>query len=158
MLTKVFPAALALAVAIGVLTELAITRSKVYTVADALTESETAIVNLKGQVTPTGRNTYIFEDRTGRIELQMCPTWYRRINLREHETITVTGEIIRQSGLSRHTIYTYITMGLIKPTQTTPTGQNLFGNEVIKRLGLIHSLNESGYTLRDLKEIFFRNR
>ena len=69
-----------------------------------------------------------------------------------------TGELIKQSGLSRHTIYTYITMGLIKPTQMTPSGQNLFNNEVIKRLGLIHSMNESGYTLRDLKEIFFRDR
>jgi len=68
------------------------------------------------------------------------------------------GELVKQSGFSRHTIYTYLTMGLIKPTQTTSTGQNLFSRDVIKRLKLIHNLNQSGYTLRDLREIFFKNR
>lgn len=68
------------------------------------------------------------------------------------------GELVRQSGFSRHTIYTYLTMGLIKPSQTTAAGHNLFSKDVIKRLELIHNLNESGYTLRDLREIFFKNR
>ena len=69
-----------------------------------------------------------------------------------------TGDVVRESGFSRQTIYTYLTMGLIEPRRTTPAGHNLFGRDVIKRLELIHNLNESGYTLQDIREIFFKNR
>ena len=68
-----------------------------------------------------------------------------------------TGELIRESGFSRQTIYTYMTMGLIKPQRTTSAGHSLFSKEIVKRLKLIHSLNESGYTLRDIRDIFFKN-
>jgi len=68
-----------------------------------------------------------------------------------------TGELIKESGFSRQTIYTYLTMGLISPKRTTPAGHNLFSKEVVNRLKLIHRLNESGYTLRDIRDIFFKD-
>ncbi|MBI2842970.1 MAG: hypothetical protein HYX78_06175 [Armatimonadetes bacterium] len=105
MLTKVFPAALALAISIGVLAELALTRSKIYTIAEALTESETAVVTVKGKVRPVGPNVYLLSDGTGRVELQTCPAWYRRIEMRESETVSVTGEILRPYNLPDGVLY-----------------------------------------------------
>lgn len=68
-----------------------------------------------------------------------------------------TGELIARSGLSRQVIYTYVTMGLIREADRTPAGHKLFHERTLTHIRLIRNLNEGGYTLRDIKEIFFRD-
>lgn len=106
MLMKVFPVALALAVAIGVLVELAFTGTKVYPIKAAVTEADSSIVTLSGTVRKVGHNRYVLIDDTGHAELQTCPLWYRIIELKMDENVTVTGEILKNSTPRPGSLYT----------------------------------------------------
>ncbi len=68
-----------------------------------------------------------------------------------------TGEVLKRAGLSREVFYRYLNIGLVKETARTPGGHNLFDESVFARLELIQQLNRSGYPLRDIKEIFFKD-
>jgi DNA-binding transcriptional MerR regulator len=70
------------------------------------------------------------------------------------EEMLPTGEVMKRSGLSRQVLYQYTTMGLISEVAQTKAGYRLYPVEVLRRLEIIRSLNEMGYTLRDIKEIF----
>ncbi len=65
-----------------------------------------------------------------------------------------TGEVMKRSGLSRQVLSQYTAMGLIKEIATTKAGYRLYPESVFRNLKLIRSLNEIGYTLRDIKDIF----
>ena len=67
-----------------------------------------------------------------------------------------TEEVLRAAGISRQVFYRYITLGFITPAEVTDTGRRLFDASVFGRLRLIRELNRSGYTLRDIRETFFR--
>ena len=67
-----------------------------------------------------------------------------------------TSDVVKRSGFSRQMVYTYTTMGLIQEAAKTPTGHKLYDESVFVKLKLIHDLHESGYTLRDIKQIFFK--
>jgi len=69
-----------------------------------------------------------------------------------------TAEVLRATGISRQVLYHYITLGLISPAEVTETGRRLFDESVFRRLELIRQLNRSGYTLRDIRETFFRRQ
>jgi len=69
-----------------------------------------------------------------------------------------TSEVAKRSGLSKQAIYNYLNMNLIKEKDKTPAGRFLFDSKVFKRLKLIRKLNQSGYTLRDIRDIFFKVR
>ena len=66
-----------------------------------------------------------------------------------------TADVVKRSGFTRQMIYTYTTMGLIAEAEKTPTGHKLYDEGVFVLLKLIHHLHERGYTLRDIKQIFF---
>jgi hypothetical protein len=67
-----------------------------------------------------------------------------------------TSEVLRLTGISHQVLYRYITLGLVEPSSTAESGQRLFHPMVVDLIELIQSLNESGYTLRDIKDIFFK--
>lgn len=69
-----------------------------------------------------------------------------------------TEEVLRAAGISRQVLYRYITLGFITPAEVTETGRRLFDESVFRRLELIRELNRSGYTLREIRETFFRRR
>ncbi len=69
-----------------------------------------------------------------------------------------TGEFLRRVGISRQTLYTYLTMGLIEEAELTQSGRHLFDDRAIKRVKIIQRLNASGYPLRAIKEIYFKER
>ena len=71
------------------------------------------------------------------------------------ENVFGTGEVMKRSGLSRQVLYQYTAIGLIKETSTTRAGYRLYPESVFRHLQIIRALNESGYTLRDIKDIFF---
>ncbi len=68
------------------------------------------------------------------------------------------GDLARQNGITRQMLHQYVTMGLLEPVETTQGGQRLFNAESVTRVKLIRQLCACGYTLRDVREIFFEKR
>lgn len=68
------------------------------------------------------------------------------------------GEVARRSGLSREVINSYAMFGLIREAERLPSGHRLFGPAVLRRLRMIGLLKRRGYTLRDIREIFLKDR
>ena len=49
-------------------------------------------------------------------------------------------------------------VGLLEPTQVTPGGRRLFDAKAIERIRLIRRLNNGGYPLRAIRELFMEGR
>ena len=67
------------------------------------------------------------------------------------------GELAEKAGVSRQVVSTYCMYGLLGEADRTPGGQRLFGDATVKRIRLIQDL-KSRYTLREIREIFIRDR
>ena len=57
----------------------------------------------------------------------------------------------KAAGVSKQTIEYYIMLGLIEPITTKGSRRRFFDDKLIKRIKLIHELNASGYTLREIR-------
>ena len=68
------------------------------------------------------------------------------------------GEAAKKAGISRQSLQYYIMVGLLEPTEVTPTGRRLFDGKSIERIRLIKKLNDSGYPLRAIRELFLQGR
>ncbi len=66
--------------------------------------------------------------------------------------------LAKQTGLSRQTIQYYLMLGLMKESSRTPGGHRLFDKSAIERAKLIHKLNKTGYSLRDIRELFLKDK
>ena len=64
------------------------------------------------------------------------------------------GAAAEKAGVSRQSLQYYVMVGLVKPAGKSSSGQRLFDKKSISRIKLIRKLNRSGYTLRDIREIF----
>ncbi|HUV38395.1 MAG TPA: MerR family transcriptional regulator [Planctomycetota bacterium] len=73
------------------------------------------------------------------------------------EKLHKTGEVLKRAGISREVFYRYLTVGLVKPVRRSAGGHHLFSDAVFKHIELIRRLNESGFSLRDIKDIYFRD-
>ena len=68
------------------------------------------------------------------------------------------GAAAKEAGISRQSLQYYLMLGVMKPTETTATGRRLFDEKAVKLAKLIKKLNESGYTLRAIKNLFMQSR
>ena len=68
------------------------------------------------------------------------------------------GVSAKKAGISRQSLQYYIMVGLVEPTKVSPSGRRLFDEKAIERLKLIKKLNESGYPLRAIRELFLEGR
>lgn len=68
------------------------------------------------------------------------------------------GPAAEKAGISRQSLQYYIMVGLLEPTEVTPSGRRLFDEKSIGRIKLIKKLNDSGYPLRAIRELFLQNR
>jgi DNA-binding transcriptional MerR regulator len=64
------------------------------------------------------------------------------------------GPAAKKAGVSRQSLQYYLMVGLLEPTEITPTGRRLFDDKCIERIKLIKRLNKSGYPLRAIRELF----
>lgn len=64
----------------------------------------------------------------------------------------------RAAGVSKQTIEYYILLGLISPIRRPGRRGRLFDAKLVRRIRLIRSLNQSGYTLRAIRETYLRRR
>ena len=62
----------------------------------------------------------------------------------------------KAAGVSKQTLQYYIMVGLIEATERSDSGQQLFDKKVIERIALVKKLNDSGYPLREIREIFLQ--
>jgi|FrelakmetLWP11LW_1041352.scaffolds.fasta_scaffold04423_5 DNA-binding transcriptional MerR regulator len=70
------------------------------------------------------------------------------------ETLSAIGPAAKQAGVSRQTVQYYLMIGLLAPTKTTATGRRLFDSKAIEKIHLINKLNQSGYPLRAIRDLF----
>ena len=68
------------------------------------------------------------------------------------------GPAAEKAGVSRQSLQYYLMVGLLEPTQVTPGGRRLFDRKAIERIRLIRRLNEGGYPLRAIRELFLEGR
>lgn len=64
------------------------------------------------------------------------------------------GKAAQEAGVSRQSVQYYLMVGLLRPTQTTGSGRRLFDHDAIERIRLIRQMNQTGYTLRDIRQLF----
>ena len=68
------------------------------------------------------------------------------------------GQAAEKAGISRQSLQYYLMVGLLEPTQTASSGRRLFDQEAVDRIRLIKKLNDSGYPLRAIRELFMEGR
>jgi len=68
------------------------------------------------------------------------------------------GTAAKKAGISRQSLQYYIMVGLLEPTEISPSGRRLFDEKIIERIKLIKKLNDSGYPLRAIRELFLEGR
>ena len=76
---------------------------------------------------------------------------------KETELLSI-GQAAKKAGVSRQSLQYYLMVGLLEPSTVTPTGRRLFDHKAIERIRLIRRLNEGGYPLRDIRELFMEGR
>lgn len=60
----------------------------------------------------------------------------------------------RAAGVSRQTVEYYLMIGLVIPLRLPDRMGRFFDNRLVNRVKLIRRLNRSGYTLRDIRQIY----
>ncbi len=68
------------------------------------------------------------------------------------------GQAAKNAGVSRQSLQYYLMVGLLEPTEITATGRRFFNHKSIERIKLIKKLNDSGYPLRAIRELFLEGR
>ncbi len=64
------------------------------------------------------------------------------------------GPAAKKAGISRQSLQYYLMLGLLEPKEVTDTGRRLFDEKSVERIKLIKRLNDSGYPLRAIRELF----
>jgi DNA-binding transcriptional MerR regulator len=78
--------------------------------------------------------------------------------LSKEQKLTSIGPAAKKAGISRQSLQYYIMVGLLEPTEVTSTGRRMFDQKAIERIKLIKKLNDSGYPLRAIRELFMEGR
>jgi DNA-binding transcriptional MerR regulator len=76
----------------------------------------------------------------------------------EEKELVSIGPAAEKAGVSRQSLQYYLMVGLLEPTQVTPTGRRLFDRKAIEQVRLIKKLNDSGYPLRAIRDLFMERR
>jgi len=76
----------------------------------------------------------------------------------QEDRLLRTTQAARAAGVSRQTLQYYLMVGLVEPTRRTAAGHQFFDDKVVERIRLIKRLNDTGYPLREIREIFLRRQ
>ncbi len=76
----------------------------------------------------------------------------------EKSKLSPIGTAAKKAGISRQSLQYYLMVGLLDPTEVSPTGRRMFDEKGIERIKLIKKLNDSGYPLRAIRELFLEGR
>jgi DNA-binding transcriptional MerR regulator len=78
--------------------------------------------------------------------------------LNQEKKLVPIGAAAKKAGVSRQSLQYYLMVGLLEPTEVTQTGRRLFDEKSVERIKLIKKLNQSGYPLRAIRELFLEGR
>jgi len=78
--------------------------------------------------------------------------------LSEKSKLSPIGTAAKKAGISRQSLQYYLMVGLLEPTEVTPSGRRMFDEKTIELIKLIKKLNDSGYPLRAIRELFLEGR
>ena len=76
----------------------------------------------------------------------------------EKDKLASIGTAAKKAGVSRQSLQYYLMVGLLEPTEVTPSGRRMFDQKCIERIKIIKKLNKSGYPLRAIRELFMEGR
>ena len=76
----------------------------------------------------------------------------------EEKDLIPVGPAAEKAGVSRQSLQYYLMVGLLEPTKVTSTGRRLFDHRAVEQIRLIKRLNDSGYPLRAIRELFMEGR
>jgi len=76
---------------------------------------------------------------------------------KERELVSI-GEAAEKAGVSRQSLQYYLMLGLLEPTEVSSTGRRLFDRKAVEQIRLIKKLNDSGYPLRAIRDLFMEGR
>jgi len=74
--------------------------------------------------------------------------------MKQQSKLVPIGTAAKKAGISRTSLQYYLMVGLLQATEITPTGRRLFDEKTIETIKLIKRLNDSGYPLRAIRELF----
>ena len=66
------------------------------------------------------------------------------------------GEAAKAAGVSVQTVEYYVLLGLIEPIRRPPRRRRFFDEALVERIKVIHHLNQTGYTLKEIRKTFPR--
>lgn len=78
--------------------------------------------------------------------------------MNQEKKLVPIGAAAKKAGVSRQSLQYYLMVGLLEPTEVTQTGRRLFDEKSVERIKLIKKLNQSGYPLRAIRELFLEGR
>ncbi len=67
-------------------------------------------------------------------------------------------DVADRAGVSKQTVEYYVMLGLLHPRREGTSRRRLFDPSHVKRVQLIRQLNETGYTLREIRDIFLKEK
>lgn len=73
---------------------------------------------------------------------------------KEPKKLLSIGAAAQKAGVSRQSVQYYLMVGLLAPTRVAPSGRRLFDEPAVERIRLVRQLNQSGYPLRAIRELF----
>ena len=76
----------------------------------------------------------------------------------EENALLSIGRAAEKAGVSRQSLQYYLMVGLLEPTVVTSSGWRMFDDKTVERIRLIKMLNDSGYPLRAIRELFMEGR
>ena len=76
----------------------------------------------------------------------------------EASALLKLGQAAKSAGVSPQTVEYYIMLGLITPINPPGTRRRFFDADLVKRIRLIRELNDTGYTLREIRTTWLRRR
>jgi len=74
----------------------------------------------------------------------------------KHATVKLMrlAQAAQAADVSKQTVEYYVMLGLVRPIRPEGKRARFFDEKLVGRIRLIRRLNRSGYTLRDIREIY----
>ena len=76
----------------------------------------------------------------------------------EKKQLVSIGVAAKNAGISRQSLQYYLMLDLMEPTEVTDSGRRKFDEAAVERIKLIKKLNESGYPLRAIRDLFLQDK
>lgn len=91
-------------VAVAVLVQSTVTKTQIYKVSELKScDHLGGAVAVEGRITYAQDNTFVLDDGTGSMEVDTCPTWYKRVNLHVGDRVVVVGQVMKNSSVVART-------------------------------------------------------